>query len=275
MSPKIITMASGKGGVGKTVLSANLARIFQRHLGQKVLLVDGDFALSNIDILMDLKSDLTMDDFLYGMIPLEEIIIKTKYGVDVLPASSGVREMRELSVEQRRRLTYSLEDISCGYDVILIDCPSGVAKDTLQICAVSHKTILTVNPEPTSLTDTYAFIKLMKENYRENHFTIIVNKVRSEEEAKSIYRRLLSVTSDFLGISMDYLGYLPYDERVKDSVQARQLLVDRSPHITPVKLLKDIGKNIFRVENPERIWNGGLKALWPHFLPGELTGSRP
>lgn len=277
MNPQIITVASGKGGVGKSFVSANLARIFSRNNDHRVLLIDGDFGLSNLDVLLGVRCELTIDDFLYRDVSISDVIVNVGKGFDLLPASNGVREGRELGIEERRRLLYSLEDISNRYDMILIDCPPGVSRDTLQLCAMAHKTVVVVTPEPTSLTDAYAFIKLMKENYREEKFSVLINMVRNAEEGVSIFKRLLSVTSDFLGVSLDYVGFLPHDLRVQESIRSRQLLVDRMNHGSWIKSMKEVSTKLLEDPGVARIWQGGLKALWPIFLqagPGVSSGGQ-
>jgi flagellar biosynthesis protein FlhG len=266
MTPRIFAFASGKGGVGKSVLVANMARQLAKSGTEKILVIDGDFGLSSLDVMLNLRCEQNIDDFLFENVPLERLVVDTKRGFDLLPAASGTREVRELSLEQRQRLTYSLEEVSHRYDLIFIDCPPGIGRDTLQLCALSHHTVLCVTPEPTSITDTYAFIKLMREVYREKRFTIAMNMVRSGDEAFAVFQRLFNVTSDFLGVSLDYAGALVLDHRVKEAVKDRKLFVDQFPHSQPAKLAREMVRFLHELEHQPTQWNGGLKALWPMFL---------
>lgn len=242
-SPRIVAVSSGKGGVGKTNFTANLA-LFYASLNKKVLILDADLGLSNIDVLFGIAPRYNLKHVLLGEKSLREIIVTGPLGIMILPASSGIRELTKLTDTQRLRLISELDNFNLSFDVLLIDTGAGISDNVLFFCSAAQETIVIVTPEPTSLADAYALIKILSRDFTESHFRILVNNARSDKEAFDTFRKLAIVADKFLNLSVDYLGYLPYDQHVKDAIIAQKGFIAMYPNSNFAKKLANIGKKM-------------------------------
>ncbi len=223
-----IAISSGKGGVGKTNVVANLAISLQRR-GRRVLVFDADLGLSNIDVLLGLAPKYNIQHLLRGEKSLEEVLIKGPEGILILPASSGIEELTRLNEFQRLRILDEFERFNLPIDYLLIDTGAGISSNVTFFCIAAQEIIIVITPEPTSLTDAYALIKVLHTRYQEKNFRVLVNSARGADEAIQSYRRLQMVTERFLNISLDYLGYIPSDQAVRRAVRSQDAVVVRSP----------------------------------------------
>jgi flagellar biosynthesis protein FlhG len=226
---RTIAVASGKGGVGKTNVTANLA-ISLRKLGKKVMIVDADLGLSNIDVLLHLAPKHTIQNLLDGDMPLKDILIEGPHGIKILPAGSGVQELTALDEFQRLKILEAFDSYSDDVDVLLIDTAAGVSENVAFFCIAAQEIIIVTSPEPTAITDAYALIKVLNTRYQEKEFHVLVNSAKNSDEAVEVFRRLSLAADKFLNISLDYLGYLPYDESVQNAVRAQQAFIDMYPN---------------------------------------------
>ncbi|HWR89890.1 MAG TPA: MinD/ParA family protein [Dissulfurispiraceae bacterium] len=242
-SPRIIAVSSGKGGVGKTNFVANLALLYA-GMGKRVLILDADLGLSNIDVLFGIAPRLTLKDVLMGEKSITDVLCTGPGGIMILPAGSGVRELTRLSEEQRLKLVSALDDFDAPFDVFLIDTGAGISDNVLFFCSSAFETVVLVTPEPTSIADAYALIKVLSRDFGEEHFRVLVNTARSEKEAFDTFRRLAIVTDRFLHLSVDYLGYLPHDEHVKDAIMAQKGFIALYPNSAFAKKLGRIGAKL-------------------------------
>jgi len=225
---RVFSITSGKGGMGKTNIVANLAVSFSR-LGKRVLVLDADLALGNIDVLFGVFPKFTLEDALYGGKDLSEVIIEGPCGVWILPTGSGTEAMAELSPEQKLSLMSQLEQLEQSFDIFLIDTAAGISSNVLYFNAAAQEIIVVASSEPTSLTDAYAVMKVLSKRYQEKRFRLLVNMVRSEEEAYAVFRKLTMVADRYLNISIDYVGYIPYDDYLKMAVSRQRAVVDLYP----------------------------------------------
>jgi len=225
---RTITIASGKGGVGKTNVVANLA-IALRRMGKEVLILDADLGLSNVDILLHLAPRYNIQHVLRGERRLREVIVEGPCGIKVLPASSGVQELTHLDAFQRMRLLEEFEGYEDDVDVLLIDTSAGISENVAFFCIASQEIVVVTSPEPTALTDAYALIKVLFTRYQEKEFRVLVNSARSAADAMEVYRKLSVAADRFLNVSLDYLGYLPFDETVHDAVRAQKPFLEMHP----------------------------------------------
>ena len=225
---RTIAIASGKGGVGKTNVVANLAIALQKR-GKKVLILDADLGLSNVDILLHLAPRYNIQHVISGEKRLSEVIVQGPSGIKVLPASSGVQELTHLDALQRMRLLEEFEAYEDDIDILLIDTSAGISENVAFFCVASQEIVILTNPEPTALTDAYALIKVLFTRYQEKQFGILVNFARSAADAKEVYRKLSVVTDRFLNVSLDYLGYIPYDKSIPDAVRAQRPFLEMFP----------------------------------------------
>ncbi|MBF0505290.1 MAG: MinD/ParA family protein [Nitrospirae bacterium] len=245
--PRIIAVSSGKGGVGKTNFVANLA-LFYASLNKRVLILDADLGLSNIDVLFGIAPKFNLKHVLKGEKTIKEIIVNGPLGIMILPASSGVRELTELSDSSRLKLVAELDNFDMPFDIFLIDTGAGIADNVLFFCSAAQETVVIVTPEPTSLADAYALIKVLSRDFGEKNFRVLVNTARSEKEAFDTFRKLAIVADKFLKLSVDYIGYLPYEQHVKDAIIAQKGYIAMYPNSAFSKKLAVIGKRL--IENP-------------------------
>jgi len=226
-SPFIVSITSGKGGVGKTFITANLATTLARQ-GKKILVADCDLGLANIDILLGINPTLTLKDVVFGNAHLRDIIISTKGGFDLIPASSGVREMAQLLFEKVQLIKEMMLEIQ-EYDLILLDTGAGIAEVVLQFNLLASNNVVIINRELTSLTDAYAMIKVVYQVFNRQSFSIIANNVASEQEGQAIFKNIDTISRRFLGFPLNYLGCILQDESVPKSLLKQEITILNFP----------------------------------------------
>lgn len=264
-SVRVISVTSGKGGVGKTNITANLAIALAR-LGRQVLIWDADLGLANIDILLGLNSRYNINHLLNGDKTLEEIIIEGPEGVKIMPASSGIQEMAALSEGQKVRLLNEFDHYNLDLDFLLIDTGAGVSSNVMYFNMAAQECIIVVTPEPTSITDAYALIKIMTTKYNAKRYKILMNLVSSAEEAKTVFTLLASVADKHLdSISLDYLGYIPRDEYIPESIKKQRALLDLYPSAESSKFFKDLAKKVINSPIKSNL-DGNIKFFWQRLL---------
>lgn len=254
--PRIIAVSSGKGGVGKTNFVANLA-LFYASINKKVLVMDADVGLSNIDVLLGVTPKFNLKHVLAGEKRLKETVVTGPLGINIIPAGSGVRELTKLNEEQRLQLVTELEDFDLDFDVFLIDTGAGISDNVLFFCSAAQEVVVIATPEPTSIADAYALIKVLRNDFKTRHFRLIVNTARSEKEAFDTYSKLSLVADKFLNLPIDYLGYLPFDPAVKDSIIAQKSHIVLYPNSLFAKKLGQIAKRL--IEHPSGDPGGTLQ----------------
>lgn len=241
--PTVLAISGGKGGVGKTLTTANLGLCMAR-LGMRTLLIDGDFGLANLDVILNLRPQFTLDDVLCGERHLKEIIMTGPEGVRIIPSSSGVMKVPELDKLQKLMLLDQIEALDEEFDVVVIDTPAGVSKNVQYWTSSASEVIMVVTPEPTSLADCYASIKILSQMTAESSFKLIINMVKSDIEAKRIYEKISTLSDEYLQVRVEYLGYIPFDESVRASVRERVPYVQRYPFSSASQGLRDISRQI-------------------------------
>ena len=224
----VFAIASGKGGVGKTNVTANLATALA-HQDQRVLAIDADVGLANLDLLFGVNPALTLEDFFSGAAALDEIVLRTRQGVLLLPGANGVQSLTALSGAQKLVLAGALEAVAQQVDIVLVDTCSGISDAATYFAAAAQEIAILVTPEPASLTDAYALIKLLASAYGEKHFKIIANKVDNEQQSRRLFDTLSRATLRFLNVSVDYLGSIPRDSRLLAAVSRSRLVVEEDP----------------------------------------------
>ncbi|MDR2442771.1 MAG: P-loop NTPase, partial [Deltaproteobacteria bacterium] len=216
---RVITVSSGKGGVGKSNITLGLA-LALAGLGRKVLIWDADLGLANTDVLLGLRTQVTIHHWLKGEKTLKEIILKGPKGISILPAASGILELNEISEAQKARLIAEFEQWQEDLDFLLIDTAAGIGPNVIFFNLVAQERLVILNNEPTSITDAYALIKALNTKHKQSGFYLLPNMVTGPKEAKAVFQLMSNVAGQYLtSVSLDLAGYIPYDESVPASVR--------------------------------------------------------
>ncbi len=262
---RVISVTSGKGGVGKTNVVANLA-LALRNMGKRVLILDADLGLANMDVLLGLNPHYTISHVLKGEKRLEEILITAPGGFKLLPAASGMQELAELDNSQRLFLLNELDSLQELFDILLIDTGAGISSNVMYFNSAAMERVVIVTNEPTSLTDGYALIKILTNRYKQKRFKILVNSARNAVEADQIYKQLSLVVDKFLGSpSLDYLGWIPYDKLIPMAVRQQQMVLQRYPHTPASKSFIKLADNLVSSDDGS-VFEGDIKFFWRKLL---------
>lgn len=247
--PRVISVTSGKGGVGKTNIVANLGFSLGKY-GKKVLIIDADLGLGNLDILLGIAPRYNLSHVLNGEKNLNEIMVDGPGRIKILPASSGIQELTRLNESQRHFLSKEIDKVINSYDIILIDTAAGISSNVLYFSLSAQEIIVVVTPEPTSITDAYALIKILSIRYEEKNFKLIVNSVGSIHEADEVYRQLNLVTSKFLSVSIEYFGCVLLDSNLKKCVKKQKIVSELAPYTSASLDFATLAEKIFQSEPP-------------------------
>jgi len=267
---KVLSVTSGKGGVGKTNIVANLAYALCER-GLNVLVLDADLGLGNIDVLLGLNPVLTLQDCLRGEASLPEILITGPGGMRILPAPSGLADLPPLTEADRLRFLAGLDELDEPVDVFIIDTGAGIAANVCFFSVAAQEICVVATPEPTSLTDAYAFIKVMSRQYGEKEFKLIVNQASGEREALSVFRHLTTVCDRFLTIRLEYAGFVPHDDKLARSVRDQQLVTERYPEAISSRHFRELAKEIDH--SPASMFpKGNIQFFWRRLWTPEAAG---
>jgi len=264
-SPMVIAVTSGKGGVGKTNIVGNLAITYQR-MRKRVLIFDADLGLANIDIIFGINPKYTIEEVIKGEKELSQIIAKGPEGVAIIPASSGVQELSHLSEGHKINLLNEFDLLNNMYDILLIDTGAGISSNVIYFNLAAQERIVVVTPEPTSITDAYALIKVMFMQHGTKKFIILMNMVRNEKEAVSVYKHLSRVVEKFMGsISLDYAGYIPYDKHLHESVNRREPVTCCYPRSSSSQSFKKLAEYLLD-HTGGRHQDGSIQFFWKKLM---------
>ncbi len=263
-SPWVLSVTSGKGGVGKTAVVANVAVVLAR-LGKKVLIIDADLGLANVDVVFGLTPQYNLNHFFAGEQPLAAILIDGPPGIRILPAGSGVQEFTRLDAHHKMRLMTELDGLQDQFDVVLIDTEAGISENVTYFNVAAQEILVVTSPEPTAITDAYALMKLLSTRYHERHFNLVVNSVRNESEALDVYRKLTMVADRYLDISLTFMGGIPFDRRMHESIRQQKAMVDLFPDTKTSSAFENLANELIaepRATSPK----GSLQFFWKNLL---------
>jgi len=253
--PRVISVCSGKGGVGKTNVVANLAFAFAQ-LSKKVLVLDADLGLANMDVLLGLNPQYTLEHLFDGDKRLSDILMKGPGGMLILPAGSGVPELADLDENQKILLLNEMDLLAEPVDILLIDTGPGISSNVLYFNVAAQESIVLVTPEPASITDGYALIKVLSIKHQKKNFLILINQVPNAREAREVFKQISSAVDCFLaGISIDYLGFIPFDPSLPGAVKKRRLVLEMDPEAPSSRSFREIAKDL--AEKPSRVGLSG------------------
>ncbi len=224
----VYAITSGKGGVGKTAVVANLAYALAK-LGKNVLILDADLGLANIDVVFGLTPEYNLNHFFAGEQNLQSIMVSGPLGIKILPAGSGVQNFTRLDSGQKMRLLDGLDSMHTNFDYVLIDTEAGISENVTYFNTAAQEILVVTTPDPTAITDAYALMKLLSTQYHEKRFNLVVNQIQNEEEALDVYRKLTMVSNRYLDISIDYLGSIPEDRQMIESIRKQRVISELYP----------------------------------------------
>lgn len=240
---RVVAITSGKGGVGKSNVTAGLAMTLARQ-GQRVVVMDANFGLSNLDILLGLSPKYTLEHVLRGEKVLEEILLEGPMGVQILPASSGIQELTRLDTLTELRLVQGLQRVAETVDWLLIDTAAGIHESVLKLLLAAQEVLLVATPEPTSLVDAYAMVKVLHLREPSKPVWLLVNNGQSAEECRETIDQLQEATERFLGKRLQVLGMVPHDPHVLQAVRQQRGVVDLYPGSPAARALEAAVKQL-------------------------------
>ena len=261
---RVVAVTSGKGGVGKTNVTANLA-VALAHLGRRVMVLDADLGLGNLDVLLGLTPSFSLADVLSGQRRLREVLVPGPGGITVLPAGSGFQNLTALSDHQIRELQSEMDELQEETDVLLIDTGAGIGRNVTSFATMAQDIIVVAAPEPTSLTDAYALMKVLSTQYGERRFRLLVSMTRSPTDGQDVYRKLSLVAERFLHISINFLGSIPFDPRLAEAVCQQRPLVELYPQSKAAQAFLGLAHDLAEWPLPESP-KGGLQFFWQSLL---------
>ncbi|GFE59500.1 MinD/ParA family protein [Geobacter sp. AOG2] len=261
---RVISVTSGKGGVGKSNVVSNLAMALSAQ-GKQVLIIDADLGLGNLDVLLGLSPMYNLNNVLNGEKSISDIIIEGPAGIKVIPAGSGVQEVTSLSQHDKLKLLDELDMLEEQFDIMIVDTEAGISENVTYFTVAAQEIIVVVSPEPTSITDVYALIKLLATRYSEHHFKVLVNMAKDSEDALEVFRKLANVAGRFLDISLDYLGCVVKDEKVVEAVRRQRAVYDLFPESEAATCFTTLARRVIENTRQTRL-KGNIQFFFRRFL---------
>jgi len=258
--PRVVSISSGKGGVGKTTFTLNLGLALTR-LGQRVQLLDGNLGLGNIDVHLGLTANSSIKDFFNQRKRFREIVLEDPHGISIIPAGSGFPELTNLDASQRISLLNEIDSIAEKFNFMLIDVGPGISSNVLYFNMVAQESIIVVTPEPTSIANAIALIKTLLTKHVKNYFMVLVNLVANENEARELFKKLLVTIDRYLiNVSIDYLGFVPLDSKLAVALKNQVPVLEAYPDSSSSKSFIEIAKTL--LGRPVRSKDAGLLHLF-------------
>jgi len=270
---KVIAVASGKGGVGKTSVAVNLA-MTMAMAQKRVLLLDADLGLANVDVLLGLQPTRHLGHLLDGECGIGDVMLDAPHGLKVVPATSGVRRMAELSTAEHAGLIRAFCSYSEPVDTLIVDTAAGLSESVTMFCAAAQEVVVVLCDEPASLTDAYALIKVLSREYGVRRFRLVANRVANVQEGRDLHDKLVRVTDRFLEVSIEFAAAIPEDEYLKRAIRRQAAVVDAYPGSRSALAFKNLAQAADKWENPTAI-GGHLEFFTERRLrAGQAAGMR-
>jgi flagellar biosynthesis protein FlhG len=246
---KVIAVSSGKGGVGKTNVSVNLACQLARR-GRRVLLMDADLGLANVDIMLGLRPKWNLSHVLEGKCTMQEVLVEGPNGIAIIPAASGIKKMAELGADQHAAIVRSLSELNDEYDVMIVDTAAGISDSVVTFSQASQYVLVVVTDELTSMADAYALIKVMNRDAGIQRFKILRNMVDGLDQARDGFERLNEVAQRFLDVTLEYAGYVPRDPYLIKADSRQKAVSDLYPGAESSLAFRKLAETVDKWEMP-------------------------
>ena len=256
-----IAVTSGKGGVGKTNITANLAIQLSRQ-GHKVIILDSDFSLANIDVLLGITPRWNMSHVFAEQKTLEEILIEGPYGIQIIPASSGLTELAQLNEEQIDLLLEQLPSVESKCDYFFIDTAAGIADQVLSLVCSADMVMVVTTPEPTAYTDAYAMIKVVGARNPDANIGVLINMAQNHREAQQASKNMVALSKQFLHISVNNYGYILRDPEVSNAIRHQEAFSIKNPHSLASRGIRDLAQAVELFGSDESVTSKGLKGFF-------------
>jgi flagellar biosynthesis protein FlhG len=261
---RVYSITSGKGGVGKTAVVANIAVSLAR-LGKNVLILDADLGLANIDVVFGIAPTHNLNHFFAGEQELQEILVDGPAGIKILPAGSGIQNFTHLDSNQKMKLLDGLDSMHNDFDFVLIDTEAGISENVTYFNTAAQEILVVTTPEPTAITDAYALMKLLSTQYHEKHFNLVVNQIQDEDEALDVFKKLTMVSNRYLDISIDYLGSIPTDKLMLEAIRKQKVIVEMFPSSRISMAFNELAARLCS-ERPRTSPKGNIQFFWKKLL---------
>ncbi len=264
MSPTVIAITSGKGGVGKTNISVNLAIALGRR-GARVLAIDADLGLANMDIVMGLAPAYTTADLVRGDATIDEVILPGPENVWLLPGASGQYDLADLGDTQRRELFAAVDELDARFDAIVVDTGAGIGSNAVGFAAAAKDIVLVVTPEPTSVADAYGMLKVLCTRCAVRRVRVLANQVASAAEGEQVFRRLLALSERFLNLGLDYVGAVPKDPAIGRAVMRGEPVITAYPRCPASLAIGNLAETLAKGDARDDR-EGALRLFWRRLL---------
>jgi flagellar biosynthesis protein FlhG len=225
---RVIAITSGKGGVGKTNVSVNLS-VALSDTGKRVMLLDADLGLANVDVLLGLRPESNLSHVIDGKRTLEEVIVKGPSGIMVVPAASGVKRLAELSSIENAGLIRAFSELNHDIDTLIIDTAAGINESVTSFSRAAQEVVVVVCDEPASITDAYALIKVLSTDFGLHRFRVLANQVQSAQEGRDLFSKISRVTDRYLDVTLEFMGVVPHDDYLRKAVRKQRPVVQAYP----------------------------------------------
>jgi flagellar biosynthesis protein FlhG len=271
---RVLAVTSGKGGVGKSNISVNLAVVLQK-LGKKVIIFDADFGLANVEVMFGSKPEYTLSDLIYRGMSIREIINIGPHGIGFISGGSGIIGLNNLGRNQILYMVKSLEDLNEIADYIIIDTGAGISNQVVEFLKFSPEVLLVTTPDPSSIADSYSLLKALYKNpgYIKGHTKIhvIANKVVSKEEGNGVFSKLSSVVTNFLDEEIDYYGMIPADVQLEKAVKQQKIVSEVNANAKSSKAFRELANKLIDKEDvTDRTKKFGISQLFSEILNNKL-----
>lgn len=267
---RVVSVTSGKGGVGKTHVSVNCA-LALAQMGRSVAILDADLSLANINVMFGLKPRTTLQDVVEGRLKLEDVMLEGPDGVVIIPAASGKELANGLTTEQKLLLTEQIEEAAAEFDYLIVDTQAGIGPEVMYFNSAAAEIVCVITGEPTSLTDAYALIKVMASEYGEKEIKVVANNVKDERTGREAYLRLERAVERFLHVKLVYLGSVPSDSAVKSAILEQEPLLNLFPSSAAAQGFKRVAERLDQDFFTRRV-KGGMQFFFKQLMDASAYG---